>query len=115
MIEYTGITFTKGSPLTAEALNILNNKINELARVVNLLLRDRVNINLEVIGEDTEMSLTTAITQVPRDRRESGVSIKFNEIGRGWSVYTWDGSVWENTKAWIRIAPDLGIIDGGEA
>ena len=45
-ITETGISFNKGEQLTARKLQILNEKINELIRNVNNMLKGLCDINI---------------------------------------------------------------------
>ena len=112
-MKETGIRFIKGQPLTADSLNAMNDKINELVGVINLLLKDRVNVNIEVLQNTNPISIEDALASVPADRRIPGVTIKFNGP-EGWETWIWKGETWENQGNWIRVAIDSDVIDGGE-
>ncbi len=116
MIKTTGLVFKKGQALTSEALNILNDRINDLVRTVNLLLQDRVNVNIEILGNtETTLDFVTAVSEIPSERRIPGITVKFNHSTYGWSSWVWTGSgLWSSQKTWIRIDQDESIIDGGE-
>ena len=114
MLDPTGITFKKGQAISADLLNAMNNKINQLVVVVNQLLKDRVNVNIEILGTTNPISLNRALELIPENRRIPGITIKFNDTESGcWSTYIWTGETWESRESWTKIS-DTDIIDGGE-
>lgn len=113
MLDPTNIFFKKGQALSANSLNLMNDKINELVLVVNRLLRDRININIEILGTTEPISFSHALEMIPENRRTPGVTIKFNNAESGWSTYIWTGRTWESKESWTKIS-DTDTIDGGE-
>ena len=113
MLDPTGITFKKGQALNADSLNIMNDRINQLITVVNHLLKDRINVNIEILGTTNPISFEHALELIPENRQVPGVTIKFNDAECGWSTYMWIGRTWGSRESWIKIS-DTDIIDGGE-
>lgn len=113
MLDTTGITFKKAQSINTDSLSILNDKINQLVVTVNRLLKDRVNVNIEILGTTDPISLGRALELIPEDRRVPGVTIKFNDTEFGWSTYIWTGQTWESKDSWTKLS-DADIIDGGE-
>ena len=113
MLSPTGITFKKGQALNTDSLNILNDRINQLVTIINQLLKDRVNVNIEILGTTNPISFGRAIELVPENRKIPGITVKFNDAEFGWSTYMWVGQTWESRESWIKLS-DTDIIDGGE-
>lgn len=113
MLDPTGVTFKKGQALSSDSLNAMNDKINQLVMIVNQLLKDRVNVNIEILGTTNQISFSRALELIPENRHVPGVTIKFNESESGWSTYIWTGRTWESKDCWTRIS-DTDEIDGGE-
>ena len=113
MLDPTGVTFKKGQALSADSLNAMNDKINQLVMIVNQLLKDRVNVNIEILGTTDPVSFSRALELIPENRQVPGVTIKFNDAESGWSTYIWTGRTWESKDCWTKIT-DTDIIDGGE-
>lgn len=113
MIEHLGIEFKKGQSSKIDFLNIMVDRINQLITIVNQLIKDRVNINIEILGTTDPITFGQALESVPEDRRVLGITIKYNDIESGWSTYIWTGRTWESKDSWTKIS-DADIIDGGE-
>ena len=113
MLDPTGITFKKGQAISINSLNIMNDRINQLVMVINQLLKDKVNVNIEILGTTNPISFGRALELIPENRQIPGVTIKFNDIESGWSTYIWTGRTWESRESWIKLT-DTSIIDGGE-
>ena len=116
-IGETGISFSKGEQLTARKLQILNDKINELVRNVNNILKGCCDINVELNDFSRAFELSEAIQVVSKSRRMNGMKIRFLGLNNTYLEYSYVGETlndadWKNTDIWTMLK-DL-IIDGGE-
>lgn len=109
MLKQTGITF--GGTLRASDLNTLNDTINQVVTAVNGLLRDRVNVNIEILGTQEKMTLSQARDLVPKGRRIPGLTLKYNDTDYGWTEWVWSGETWDT--GWTRPGVH-DTIDGGK-
>lgn len=113
MLNKTGVNFMPGSGLKSSDLNRINDTVNKLVDIINSLLKDRCNINIEILGNTRELSLEEALELVPSDRRVRGITIKFNQADFGWCSYIYTGDVWEDIDSWTKLEFESDVIDGG--
>lgn len=116
-LQETGISFNKGEQLTARKLQTLNNKINELVKSVNNMLRGLCDINIEVNDFEHVFDLQEAIEVVSQTRRNMGLKIRFLGQNNSYLEYSYIGPTlndvdWNNTENWTML--ENVIIDGGE-
>ena len=116
-ITETGISFNKGEQLTARKLQTLNDKINELVRVVNNMLMGLCDINVELNDFTRVFELSEAISVVSQTRRVKGMKIRFLGENETYLEYSYTGSTlndtdWKNIENWTMVE-DL-LVDGGE-
>ena len=108
-INETGISFNSGEQLTAFKLQTLNNRINELIKAVNNILKGSYDINLEINDFSRKLSLSEAINLVSKNRRSLGMKIRYlaSYIGT-----TLEDSDWMDENNWSYRQDN--IVDGGE-
>lgn len=116
-IPETGISFNKGEQLTASKLQTLNDRINELVRNVNNMLKGLCDINVELNDFNRIFSLSEAINVISNTRRVRGMKIRFLAQNNSYSEYSYVGKTlsdidWKNLDNWT-IFEDV-VVDGGE-
>lgn len=116
-LRETGITFNKGEQLTARKLQIMNEKINELIKNVNNLLKGQCDINVELNDYTRILTLSEAIEIVSQTRRCMGMKIRFLAQNECYVEYSYIGQTlgdldWNNLENWSMLEDP--IIDGGE-
>lgn len=116
-IQETGISFNKGEQLTARKLQTLNDKINELIRNVNNMLKGLCDLNIEMNNFDRVFNLREAIEIVSQTRRVRGLKIRFKAQNNSYLEYSYIGPTvkdldWYNLDNWV-ILEDYEV-DGGE-
>lgn len=108
LLKETGLrTFTTG--IKGSELNTMNQKINELVRTVNVLMKEVINVNLEF--DDTEYTLEEALALVPEERRVPGICVIYKAKDEQWHKVTFLGGTWTDSGSWATGGND---IDGGE-
>lgn len=116
-INKTGVSFEKGAKLPAASLQEMNKVINNLVDAVNLMLKGKVDINLEYNDPDRRFTLTQATEAVGKIRRSLGQKIRFRSKETGKYVeYSYVGEdvgddSWTNTGNWVT---GVDLVDGGE-
>ncbi len=116
-LQETGITFNKGEQLTARKLQLMNNKINELVRNVNNMLKGLCDLNVEFNDFNRVFDLYEAVNVVSQTRRMRGMKIRFLANNDTYLEYSYVGdtlndSDWKNLDNWTMI--ESTIVDGGE-
>lgn len=111
LLKQTGLSFSSGQKLTSDALNILNNRINDLVTAMNVILKDNLNVNTEL--EDKEYDLQDFLHLVPESRRNPGLKVRFLDKTGSWVECIFIGNDWFDEKNWL-LSLDSGTINGGE-
>lgn len=106
---------SKGDGLSAKEVNEINSTLNKEVKVGNTMMMTIFNVNLEIEDFTRNMSLKTAISYVPHERRCPGISVKFLNTDGVYAEYVFSGedpeTQWNNTDLW---SPLVVRIDGGE-
>lgn len=115
-LKKTGISFESGQKLTASDLQKLNNTVNNIVDAVNLMLKGKVDLNIELGDTEKTYSLKQAIEAAKNIRRELGQKIRFRALSGNFVEYSYIGKdlsdmSWSTEDNWTT---SLDLIDGGE-
>lgn len=112
LLEKTGLSFTTGQKLTSEALNSMNDCINNLVDKVNMIMKGYLNVNNE-LGDKT-YEIDDFLANVPEDRRVPGMLVVYKNKKNEWTVSLFNGPDWFDTENCWNLGLTDEIIDGGE-
>jgi len=116
LISKTGLVLGNGTTKVGDAVTAIDSIVNDLVDAVNLLLKEKFEVNFECSPATEEYSISTAAAKVPVNRRCLGTKIRFKSGGR-YVEYSFIGTDPKIESEWIKTSNweiSLAVIDGGE-